>query len=199
MAGSNYNFWSEEMDDALRAYWAAGHSTPKIAEMLNEQFGMMFTKNSVIGRSHRIDGIVKRTAFYNRTGQKRLPKPKVAVTPIVPRSNSQNAQRTARQVTRTLERKAALEARRQADQTSLFTRLAAPFIPPRTTLPRQEKAIPLGSKSLNRWGPTCCWIYGDPRKDGLRFCEAVRKEGKPYCDLHCQRAFVPNVKRPEAA
>jgi GcrA cell cycle regulator len=36
----------------------------------------------------------------------------------------------------------------------------------------------------------CCWPVGHPRTPGFAFCEEVSQPGKPYCEKHCQRAYV---------
>jgi GcrA cell cycle regulator len=35
---------------------------------------------------------------------------------------------------------------------------------------------------------TCRWPHGDPLDADFHFCGHVPKEGRPYCEAHCQRA-----------
>lgn len=46
--------WPEELADALRELWAGDLSCSQIAAKLNEQFGSTLTKNSIIGKTHRL-------------------------------------------------------------------------------------------------------------------------------------------------
>lgn len=37
----------------------------------------------------------------------------------------------------------------------------------------------------------CCWPIGEPRTPTFRYCDANAVPGKPYCESHCQVAYVP--------
>ena len=36
----------------------------------------------------------------------------------------------------------------------------------------------------------CCWPFGEPGTPEFRFCEDMALNGKPYCQPHCDRAYV---------
>ena len=36
----------------------------------------------------------------------------------------------------------------------------------------------------------CQWPHGDPGKPGFHFCGDPAVRGKPYCEVHCARAYV---------
>jgi GcrA cell cycle regulator len=38
---------------------------------------------------------------------------------------------------------------------------------------------------------SCVWPIGTPGKPGFRFCERQAVHGKPYCEEHCERAYLP--------
>ena len=40
----------------------------------------------------------------------------------------------------------------------------------------------------------CAWPIGDPGLPGFHFCGAKSTEGKPYCEPHCEQAYVRNMK-----
>ena len=40
----------------------------------------------------------------------------------------------------------------------------------------------------------CAWPIGDPGTPGFHFCGEKSTEGKPYCEPHCEQAYVRNVK-----
>lgn len=36
---------------------------------------------------------------------------------------------------------------------------------------------------------TCRWPIGDPHDDDFHFCGRPRRPDRPYCDLHCHKAY----------
>ena len=45
-------------------------------------------------------------------------------------------------------------------------------------------------RAADRLPGLCCWPVGHPGTPGFAFCDAVSQPGKPYCEKHCQRAYV---------
>lgn len=189
--------WNSERDDTLRALWAEGLS----AKQIGDQMGV--SRNAIIGRARRI-GCSARPSPIVQNGQRVVMRALGSgCLAFVPQQGA-----PLPPVSKRIRKSRAKVAQAPADPPKplrLFnppirTALPATVIPPCTTLPRQEKSIPLGSKA-NKWsGPTCCWIYGDPKAEGgPLWCQEERREGKAYCAAHCLEAYVPNVKRPEAA
>ena len=37
---------------------------------------------------------------------------------------------------------------------------------------------------------TCQWPYGDPQDKDFYFCGSTTHKGKPYCEEHCDIAYV---------
>ena len=37
---------------------------------------------------------------------------------------------------------------------------------------------------------SCQWPIGDPQEKEFRFCDALTVEGKPYCQEHCDIAYI---------
>ena len=37
---------------------------------------------------------------------------------------------------------------------------------------------------------SCQWPIGDPQEKEFRFCEASNVVGKPYCQKHCDIAYI---------
>lgn len=52
--GSNLNRWPDAANDRLRQLWAEGLTGRRIAEIINAEFRLGVTRNSVIGRVHRL-------------------------------------------------------------------------------------------------------------------------------------------------
>lgn len=40
----------------------------------------------------------------------------------------------------------------------------------------------------------CAWPIGDPGAPGFHFCGEKSTESKPYCEPHCEQAYVRNMK-----
>ena len=40
----------------------------------------------------------------------------------------------------------------------------------------------------------CRWPVGDPGQEDFRFCGQTAIEGKPYCEVHCARAYVRGTR-----
>lgn len=39
-------------------------------------------------------------------------------------------------------------------------------------------------------GPGCLWPIGDPGDPSFHFCGDAAVAGKPYCDVHCAKAYI---------
>lgn len=63
--------------------------------------------------------------------------------------------------------------------------LVVQFVPA-VTLPLRPTAMP-EPKTVRH---PCSWPIGNPGTPGFAFCGAAAKPGRPYCEEHCQRAYV---------
>lgn len=68
-------------------------------------------------------------------------------------------------------------------------------------VPRDEVDVPLkqrrGIAELEYH--QCKWPIGDPAHPDFHFCHHKQVPGRPYCEPHCKRAFVPiEIRRKEA-
>lgn len=48
-------------------------------------------------------------------------------------------------------------------------------------------------------GPNCLWPLGDPKDEDFHFCGAPAVEGKPYCPVHCARAYISRARAEDEA
>ena len=48
-------------------------------------------------------------------------------------------------------------------------------------------------------GPACLWPIGDPGQVGFHFCGDPSVSGKPYCEKHCELAYITKPRNSEAA
>jgi GcrA cell cycle regulator len=44
----------------------------------------------------------------------------------------------------------------------------------------------------------CCWLIGNPKEAGFRFCDSDSSPGKSYCPGHCAIAYI-SVPKKQAA
>ncbi len=58
----------------------------------------------------------------------------------------------------------------------------------------QELNPGLGIMELN--SHTCRWPIVVIGSEDIRFCGNLTVQGKPFCILHCQKAYRPNVRKP---
>ena len=59
----------------------------------------------------------------------------------------------------------------------------------------QEPNTGLGIMELN--SHTCRWPIVVIGSEDFRYCGNRTMEGKPFCVLHCQKAYKPNVRKQE--
>ena len=48
-------------------------------------------------------------------------------------------------------------------------------------------------------GPACLWPIGDPSHSDFHFCGDPSVVGKPYCEQHCEIAYITKPRSSEAA
>ena len=48
-------------------------------------------------------------------------------------------------------------------------------------------------------GPACLWPIGDPSHSDFHFCGDPSVAGKPYCEHHCEIAYITKPRSSEAA
>jgi GcrA cell cycle regulator len=168
--------WTPEDDEALRTLWAAGLSTSKIGEQLSR------TKNSVVGRSHRLD-LPARESPIIRDG--RAPKdgrpayvrpPRVTLPPLA----SQVGDTAVVQFALPL---AVLRPVIAASRPLPAVKAPVVVLPVVRSTPAEPTPRPYARTAQ------CCWPIGEPGTSSFRFCEALH-ENRTYCDEHHRIAYV---------
>lgn len=180
--------WTSEAIDALRAYWAEGHSTAEIGRRMG------ISKNAVVGKAHRLN-LPARPSPIRREAAPAAPRPvaanaapapqpvaqpSVPVQPAVPVAPARPAPQPAPV--------AAQPAPRPA---------APPPAPARKPAPPAQPAIV--RPFLRSSSRSCCWPIGEPGTPEFRFCTAGAMAGKPYCAEHAAIAYVKVRDRREDA
>jgi GcrA cell cycle regulator len=55
----------------------------------------------------------------------------------------------------------------------------------------QSEPRPVPQRARRRsGGPGCLWPIGDPAEPSFHFCGDQPVPGKPYCDVHCAKAYI---------
>lgn len=167
------SIWTEERVEQLKALWSQGLSTQAIADALGEGI----TKNSVIGKTHRL----KLNVSADRPQRARAERsPRKSSTPRLPRARLTAVRSTARMLD---------SAFNEADLANLPVEI--PF-----ELPATDKFGTAALLGLTE--TTCKWPIGDPRASDFRFCGHHIGNGA-YCEHHNSRAYEPAERRRRAA
>ena len=128
--------WTPDRIKILMALWAEGISTLEIGRRLG------VTKNSVVGKVHRL-GLPKRQSPISSSP--RTPRVTKPTTPI---------------------------------------RIRPQTVPISANMVKMEK-LTTGM---------CKWPEGEPGHEDFRFCGQPAIENKPYCAIHCARAYVKSTR-----
>ncbi len=173
--------WTESEDVRLDSLWREGHSTLEIGRRLGR------SKNSIIGRAHRLE-LPDRPSPIRRDGMPgRSPRRQASLRVRGPTLPSM-ASAPPLYVEKTAEQIAAARARPIAGPT-LAPLASAEIITAAPSAPR------LPARVL-----TCCWPEGEPGTRSFRFCEAPCATGsRVYCDSHAKRSYVRVRDRREDA
>ena len=171
-------FWTDERIQHLRTLWAEGHST----EAIGRKMGI--SKNAVVGKAHRLNLPARPSPIKRQT-----PRP-----PSIPRQGRKPSL-PALQVLGTSFTASSSPVRVQSiSPQAEITRPA-----PRPVLPVREKARPTPAPEQDRRSSrvaTCCWPIGEPGRPGFGFCgQPVAAPNRPYCDDHCDLAYVKKTVR----
>lgn len=170
--------WTENTILRLRVLWHQGLSCSQVADKLNLQFGTSFTRNSVIGKIHRLGDELSRvarvSAVYEPEEKTKVPRPKrTQMKRKRPKWNPEAAE---------------LES------------TAQPYV---ESTPMSDLEIPLEQRKtlMELTSGDCRWPVGDPCTADFFFCGGQRKNGLPYCAGHCARGFngAPQRTRSKAA
>jgi GcrA cell cycle regulator len=165
--------WTEAQDAQLIELWKAGKTGAAIAMIM----GGDLTRNSIIGRAHRLKL------------HERFPRPKGRVNVRRPAAQHGNRGVTAKGIVSRTEARWRAVARAEAQH-----RDNVPFQPGQLP-PERDEGVDvshlLGIMDLDQGAvlTQCRWPIGDPLEPGFGFCGAPCVEGKSYCATHLRRAY----------
>jgi GcrA cell cycle regulator len=173
------------MQDRLRELWKAGNSASQIARIISSEFLCSISKNSVIGRAHRL-GLHRRPSPIRLEGIYGPP------TAESWRKSPLRAGRTTLPVLKSLEVPTIAEKTPARGTTPRHPARVFAAVKGMAAIPPQIKA-PAATEIVLSKQP-CAWPIGEPKQPGFRFCGAPSRAGRPYCPDHCRVAFLPYYK-----
>jgi GcrA cell cycle regulator len=169
--------WTEDRVNDLKRMWADGQSMAQIAQEL----GGGATRNSVIGKVHRLGLCVK-------DGGRDKAAKDLGVEP-------------GRKLVRQKASSPAPQKERRPAAQSPSQPFARPFRPVEVqvtppTMPETEHTGPAAIKLLSEGA--CKWPVGDPTQPSFRFCGCKANTGLSYCSYHHGLAYqAPRQRTPE--
>lgn len=166
--------WTDERVELLKSSWAEGLSASQIAA----QLGDPVTRNSVIGKVHRL-GLPGRTIVSQARAAQLQAK----------RTRRERRESTLRHITARTPKVAKAIARAGGVEAWVAAKLEAPPAPYVDPTPQP---IDIARKALaDLEDGDCRYPVGDPKKPEFGFCGCPATPAGPYCAAHAAVAFVP--------
>ena len=186
--------WTEKVVEQLKQLWADDLSTAEIGRRLN------MTKNAVIGKAHRL-GLSPRPSPIRKatkakpltptTSKKTTISKKTQATQTHRSSNTRHTQPSIPLPIPPIVAKPQPKTNSPIPIEKPLTRKKKSSPPPRSVSKSKiEKNTVLETEFSKRHSSTCCWPLGEPGTPDFHFCGAPPLSGKPYCEKHCQIAYV---------
>lgn len=153
--------WTDEAVEELKRMWDRGMTTGQIAKALN------VTKNSIIGKVHRLCLTARPSPIKKAPGVKADKKTAGAAKPAKEEKNKKSS---------------------VSSQLSVSDEKVSGSAENKVT---EETNIPLVKLDNH----TCRWPLGDPRDDDFCFCGKHVKTGQTYCEEHAAVAYVNKASK----
>ncbi|MBR5598873.1 MAG: global cell cycle regulator GcrA-like protein [Alphaproteobacteria bacterium] len=159
--------WTDEAVEELKKMWDKGMTTGQIAKVLN------VTKNSIIGKVHRLCLTARPSPIKKSSASSQTPKTTEKKTEVTKEKNKTKETKPKTKTTAKVKLAVTEEVKTQP----------APVI--------EETNIPLVKLDNH----TCRWPMGDPKDEDFCFCGKRIKTGQTYCEEHAQIAYVKPGKK----
>lgn len=213
--------WTPERIDELTKLWESGHSASAIGKILG------VSKNAVVGKAHRMklqsrpspikrgeDGgssasaaRAKTAIRKNQSGARSAPsgnkgaaeiKAGAKNEPLQSMISAALAAKTAGDGPATPAGKAAAARNGVAGSTPASAKVATHGKAERRS---HKDSVASATRAVNasRRGPKCLWPIGDPGDEDFHFCGEPAIPGKPYCAVHCAKAYITRSRSDSAA
>jgi len=203
--------WTDAQITQLRTLWADGHSTAEIGRRMD------IGKNAVVGKAHRLNLPSRKSPIVRDRGPDINARDQ-RIMDMIAQGVAQTVAATIAGVTRDVVQGVVLRARqsgrlpdRHVPAATLpplpsltaqpdtivraFTpgRRQPPVAPPETGPAIAVEAAPVrraGVPAFTLPSKPCLWPIGEPKASNYRSCGADGVPGRPYCEAHCQVAYV---------
>lgn len=172
---THVNPWNETTVSALKELYKDGWSFSAIAKEINKLHGTKLTRNSTIGKVHRLGLTLRR---HQLNAHARAPK-----TPKLPRKSFWMAVNTLAAANRA---DAAARKKPVRELIAIAQKFSAP------PLPQLDGSL---VNVLSLTDRLCSWMDGDPTEAGAAFCGRPVKLGSHYCAGHHERCYRPTDQR----
>lgn len=160
--------WTDEAVEELKKMWDKGMTTGQIAKALN------VTKNSIIGKVHRLCLTARPSPIKKASEPKSNPKAAKVVAKSTPENNEKS-----------------LKTNTKAHEDAVLVKNEEKNLLGKENPSVEETNIPLVKLDNH----TCRWPLGDPRDDDFCFCGKRVKTGQTYCEEHAAIAYVKPGKK----
>lgn len=215
--------WTPERIDELTKLWETGHSASAIGKILG------VSKNAVVGKAHRMKlqarpspikrgegggasasasrakSAIKKSqsgARSAQSGNKGAADTKAAAKnePLQSMISAALAAKTAGADGTTSQSGKTAASRNGVSASSAQT---SAKVATRGTTERRDhqSSVASATRAVNasRRGPKCLWPIGDPGDEDFHFCGEPAIPGKPYCGVHCAKAYITRSRSDSAA
>lgn len=173
MSSLGFFRWTKESTDRLVSLWCQeGASASVIARVISDEFNYPVTRNSVIGKAHRLG------LEHPSTGL-RIRKSRGSNIPVVKKSlttqSSDNSKELSPRPSRTPEKR------------------LSPVVAPEPDVDDAPPSLADRIQLVDLRETSCRFPIGDPRSEHFRFCGAPSPIDKPYCNHHARIAYAPRA------
>jgi len=187
---SNNERWPPEHVARLLELWPKGMSCSQIGAALSKEFNLSYSRNAVIGKSHRL----------GLAGREQPAKPKtIARSPVLRSPAKPRTVEVGRPSRAKVRKPMGLGAfiptpTYGGNGFALATANAVLNAAARSTR-LDEPDKPTGIKLEALTGRMCRWPIGDVQDDDFSFCGCAREDHRPYCEAHNERAYSAPLPR----
>ena len=176
---SNNERWAPEHEARLLELWPKGMSCSQIGAALSKEFKLAYSRNAVIGKSHRM-GLAGREQPAAPIKAVRAPAPRPPAKIRQPRGKGAFVLPPAYGGNGF----ALAMANHVLNAAAKATRI-------------DEPDKPTGIRLEDLTSRMCRWPIGDVQDADFSFCGCQRQDTRPYCEAHNERAYTASMPRKE--
>ncbi len=212
--------WTPERIDELTKLWETGHSASAIGKILG------VSKNAVVGKAHRMKLQARPSPIKRGEGGGSSTSASRAKTAIKKSQSSAKSAQSGNKGAVDVKAGAKNEPLQSMISAALAAKTAGPDktassaavsrngvsagngqtaakVAAKGKVERRDhqSSVASATRAVNasRRGPKCLWPIGDPGDEDFHFCGEPAIPGKPYCSVHCAKAYITRSRSDSAA